>query len=217
MYLKNIFTRQKEHKEAGTNFIESDNLGTRHNTLSLANAYWFARMSMHNEEPYLLYKFDRERDAKEALLALPCIHIARDSKELICTKSIVFGYYKSENGVYEAIVCGHDLTFELWEKAKSSFIKHGGKPKGVGELEPEKTVLSPNNQKSPQTSQVSFVRKDSNKKMGETFVYLIYKAPDAASAKAFLQENLVQKEFYYLVVETPEGNYCRDIQGMYRE
>jgi len=48
-------------------------------------------------------------------------------------------------------------------------------------------------------------------------IYRVHKAPDAASAKAFLEQNPVTKQFYYIVVETPEGNYCRDIQGMYKE
>jgi hypothetical protein len=53
--------------------------------------------------------------------------------------------------------------------------------------------------------------------MGSTFVYRIHKAPDSASAKAFLEKNSITQKLYYLVVETPEGNYCRDIQGIYRE
>lgn len=41
--------------------------------------------------------------------------------------------------------------------------------------------------------------------------------PDAASARAFLQEYPVTQQLYYLVVETPQGNICRDIQGIYTE
>ena len=43
------------------------------------------------------------------------------------------------------------------------------------------------------------------------------RSPNAASAKAFLQQNPVTQNLFYLVVETPEGNYCRDIQGIYTE
>ena len=47
--------------------------------------------------------------------------------------------------------------------------------------------------------------------------YRIYKGPNAESAKAFLQKNPVDRKYYFLVIETPEGNYCRDVQGRYKE
>ena len=53
--------------------------------------------------------------------------------------------------------------------------------------------------------------------MGKSFIYRIYSSPDAASAKAFLDKNPVNQALLYLIVETPEGNYCRDVQGMYKE
>ena len=61
------------------------------------------------------------------------------------------------------------------------------------------------------------MREDRQEKMGKTFVYRIYQAPDAASAKAYLEQNPVHQQLYYVIVETPEGNYCRDIDGMYKE
>lgn len=65
--------------------------------------------------------------------------------------------------------------------------------------------------------EVTFVREDHRQVMGEDAIYRIHKCPDAASAKAFLKKNPVDRKFYHIVVETPEGNYCRDIQGIYKE
>jgi hypothetical protein len=48
-------------------------------------------------------------------------------------------------------------------------------------------------------------------------LYHIYKAPDAAAALAFLQDNPINQASVYLVVETPEGNYCRDRKGVFKE
>ena len=53
--------------------------------------------------------------------------------------------------------------------------------------------------------------------MENNYLYRIHEAPDAVSAKAFLKQNPVTKQHYYIVVKTPEGNYCRDIQGIYKE
>lgn len=71
--------------------------------------------------------------------------------------------------------------------------------------------------------EVKFVRKYSEKKTepltGATGVlhYEIYKARTAEAARTFLEGKVVNERLHYLVVETPEGNWGRDINGIYRE
>jgi hypothetical protein len=216
-FLSKLFGKPASDKTQAKSYKEKDNRGTRQDTESLASAYWMARISSPKKDPFVLYTFDTEKDAREALLVLPCIHVAEDSGKLICTETLIFGYYATKEGKYEAIVCGDDLTHELWEQAKTSFIRHGGHPRGQGELEPEKRTVPAQKAKAPQLGKVVFVREDRQNKMGVTFIYRIHKGPDAASAKAFLEQNPVTKQFHYIVVETPEGNYCRDVQGIYKE
>lgn len=201
-------------KKQPKSFTEKDNRGTRHDTLEIANSYWFARLGSPKKEPFVMYTFDNEEDARKALLELPCIHMAQDSQKLICTEVLIFGYYKTKQGKYEAVICGDDLTHELWQQAKDSFAKHGGKRKN--DLEPEKHAVRAK-AKEAKPAKVKFVREDRVQRYGVTMIYRVHKAPDAASAKAFLEQNPVNRQFYYIVVETPEGNYCRDIQGMYKE
>jgi len=198
-------------------YREKDNRGTFHDTFSKASSYWIARIQSPKKDPFILYTFETEKDAKEALLEIPCIHIAQDSGRMICTEVLTYGYYPTEGTKYEAILCGGDLTHVTWEIAKNSFIKHGGKPKGLGELEPPKSAPAAQTVKVPEPEKVKYVREDRQTKMGKTLIYRIYKAPDAASAKAFLDKNPVNQALLYFIVETPEGNYCRDIQGMYKE
>jgi hypothetical protein len=212
-FLKKLFGAGQKAKS----YREQDNRGTRHDTEDLASSYWFARQSSFKKDPFVLYTFDTEKDAREALLELPCIHVAEDSGKLICTEVLIFGCYRTKEGKYESIVCGDDLSHDLWEQAKASFIKHGGHPRGQGDLEPEKRSAPVKKASPPKPAKVVFVREDREAKMGVTFIYRIHRAPDAASAQAFLQQNPVTKQFYYIVVETPQGNYCRDIQGIYKE
>jgi len=215
-FLSKLFGKEAAAgKRYGNSFTAKDNMGTRQDSLSLANAYWLARISSSKKDPFVLYTFDTEKDAREALLELPCIHIAVDSQNLICTEVLVFGYYPTDDGKYEAIVCGDELTHELWEQAKASFSKHGGNRKN--DLEPEKRVTIAPKSKAAQPGKVVFVREDRQQQMGVTMIYRIHKGHDAASAKAFLEQNPITRQFYYIVVETPEGNYCRDVQGIYKE
>jgi hypothetical protein len=205
----------KDEKRLSLSFTEKDNLGTNYDTTSRGTAYWRSRMLQGPDYPFVIYYFDNEKNASEALLELPCIHIAEDSKKLICTEILDFGYYQKESGEYAAFICGKDLTYELWEQAKTNFAKHGGIH--INEQEPEKRATLISKATKAQPGKVVFVREESKQgMMGETAVHRIYKGPDAASAQAFLKQNPVTKNFYYIVVETPDGKYCRDIQGFYK-
>jgi hypothetical protein len=217
-FFRNLFGKKSAEKEQIPTFLyEKDNMGTRHDTLSIADSYWMARMTSPRKDPFVCYVFDDEEDARAALLELPCIHVALDTDKLICTEVLIFGYYQSENGKYEAILCGDDLTHERWEQAKASFIKHGGHPFRQGELEPVKFAGPAQGETGSRSGKVVFIREDRQQRAGATLIYRIHKGPDAATAKAFLEKNPVDQKLYYIIVETPDGNYCRDIQGIYKE
>lgn len=65
---------------------------------------------------------------------------------------------------------------------------------------------------------VIFIREDlSVLPTGNTATYRIHRASNAATAKQFLKNHPVNKPLLYIIVETPEGIYGRDIQGIYRE
>jgi hypothetical protein len=192
-------------------YREKDNRGTFQDTFSKASTYWIARMQSLKKDPFVLYTFESEKEAREALLEIPCIHIAQDTGRLICTEVLTYGYYLTEGTKYEAILCGGDLSHENWEIVKNSFIKHGGKPKGMGELEPPKSAAAPQPVKATEAEKVLFVREDRQVRQGKTLIYRVYKGSDLASAKAFLEKNPVNQALLYFIVETPEGNYCRDI------
>jgi tetratricopeptide (TPR) repeat protein len=48
-------------------------------------------------------------------------------------------------------------------------------------------------------------------------VYETYRASDAEAAKAFLLTKRVDRDLYYIVVETPCGNWGMDVEGLYLE
>jgi hypothetical protein len=213
-YWGNLFGKKEEDKKPQV-FTEKDNMGMRQDTLSKANTYWITRNMSQKFDPFAVYVFAREGDARDALLSLDCIHRANDTGKLICTKTLTFGYYQIEDGRFEAIIAGEELDHDLWTAAKENFIKHGGTRKN--DQEPEKKAAPPTVTTKPEPEKVTFVREDRQQKMGHTMIYRIYKAPDAASAKAFLAQNPINKNFFYIIVETPEGNYGRDIEGIYKE
>ncbi len=196
-------------------YTEKDNLGTRHDSKSISLAYWMGeRMNSTRKDPFVMFTFKDKEFAEAALLELPCIQVASDSKKLICTERLIFGYYAIED-VYEAILCGDALTIELFDQAKASFSKYGGEMKN--ELAPtQHATITPKTQAS-QSEKVVYVREDRQSGIGGTAIYRVHKGPDEQSAMAFLKENPVTQDLLYLVVETPEGNFCRDKMGIYKE
>jgi hypothetical protein len=112
-------------------------------------------------------------------------------------------------------LCGDDLTPDLWTCATDAFERRGGRRKTELQPQPRATTSVVSKASSPET--VRFVREDRNQRLGIASVYRVHEARDAATAKAFLQRTSVTRPNYYVVVETPDGNYCRDIQGIYRE
>ena len=66
---------------------------------------------------------------------------------------------------------------------------------------------------APQGNQPKFIRKERK----GTATYEVYRGTDVESAKAFLMPRKVDKPQYYVVVETPEGNWGMDVKGLYLE
>ena len=190
-------------------YMEKDNVGTRQDTLAKANGYWLGtRLQMDEKPPFSLYIFNSAEDAENALLELPFIHKAQDTKNLICDKVLEFGYYKVEDGEYEAIITGFDLSLDEFNMVEESFKKHGGKLKN--NLEPSGDVKS-----------TESVEGDKNNvKFRETltqdqYTYECYDGKTKADAMEFLKDKEVTKGLYYVCVYTPEGNFGRDINGIY--
>lgn len=119
---------------SGARYKESDNLGTRHDTFQQAVAWWMSMMTT-DKGAYLVYTFPNESSARKALLATPVVHEADRSKKLIATKPVVFGYYRRDDGVWEAELVGKSLTTDLWNAARDAFRSNGGTRKNERSLD----------------------------------------------------------------------------------
>ena len=60
---------------------------------------------------------------------------------------------------------------------------------------------------------VVFVREDKD----NNNIWMIYQAPAKADALEYLSKQEISVPSYYVVVETPEGNFGKDINGLYQE
>lgn len=207
MGLFNLFTSKKETKQKNE-FSASDNVGTLFSDKSQADAYWVARTAGQKFEPFLLYEFGIMNDAINGIKGNDFIHTCADGS-LICTEAFVFGIYENEKGKFEAFIAGWDITLAQWKQAKNSLDNNGGEL--VKEQKPGKEV-----KKETEKADISSVVHQSTDQSGPN-TYEVYSGPDAETAKEFLKTKNVMQPLYYVVVETPEGNYGRDKDGIYKE
>ena len=207
---------QSAPKQTG-GYYERDNVGTRQDTVSQANAYWLGeRFKMPVKPPFTLFTMPSKRAAEEVLLSLPFMHRAKDSGKIICDRIMTYGVYETTlngkpTGEYEVLITGFEFTLDEYNKAEEGFTKRGGKCKSHEAPDASVTVDT----RKGDASKVRY--KETVRGKDGVSTYEVYSAPDKASATAFLKTKPVTRKLYYIVVDTPEGSFGRDINGFYQE
>ena len=217
-WLSKLFGRSTPAAEK-TEYYERDNVGTRFTSADQAGAHRLVTRNAGIEEPCIDYCFKSESDARSTLMEVPCIKVARDSGNLVCTEILKFGVFKRYSDVDDAFIAlleGKDLTHDLWIAAKTAFERRGGQK--VAEVQPSKNAAA-SKKAYGNTNAVKFSHEETRPAglLGSLATYRYYNGPDKASAMAFLQKNPVTKGSFFLVVKTPDGVFCRDVQGFFEQ
>lgn len=231
-FLSNLFNKQKiessgqnnqskvvpskSHEFKGTAekpALAKDNVGTRMDTFDTARSYWISFMTSGNIPPFVCYKFTSEQDAMRGISNLSFIKKASDTGKLITlVPTLYYGYYEIDPGKWEVLICGDMLTIDMYNEAMEKLANAGGILKDRKEPKAKKATAT--SEKSASASQVSFSHKE---KKGES-TYHIYRGPSKEAAIEFLKTLKPITQYYvYHIVETPEGNFGRDKDGIYQE
>lgn len=220
-----IQAAQRSIKPSTTSpWLAQDNLGTRYQDAAHARTVWLAS-HLTTYTPVVIYHFPTLDAAHQAITQLSFIHEAADTGDLIATEVVEFGCFVNEDGQGEVMICGKGFTLNRWQEAMDKLAAAGGilhreqKP----EAQPSATITPAAPEERPavlaapaaptKTDSVTFVSED-HKGM---HTYRVHRAPSKAAAIAFLQANPVTQNYLYLIVETPEGDFGRDINGIYEE
>ena len=178
---------------------------------------YFASLLVKEPEPLIFYFFDDKDKAIQAFAEVSCIAVAEDSKKIICTDVFTFGVFpatgEDDSQTWGALLAGKSLSQDIWLEVKECFTKHGGKMRREEEVKAEKST-SHKQKKQGNPSLVKFSHERTDNAYGLA-TYVHYTAQSKADAMAWLQQNPVNKPSYFLVVETPDGSFCRDIQGFF--
>ncbi|MDR3217661.1 MAG: hypothetical protein LBU22_01555, partial [Dysgonamonadaceae bacterium] len=99
------------------------------------------------------------------------------------------------------------IKFQLNTVTADTFVA-GTNGSKKNDLEPEKTIR-PNVLADDDAQRVTFVSESKD----DSSVWMVYTAPSKADAMDFLSQQDIDKPLYYVVVETPEGNFGKDKDG----
>jgi hypothetical protein len=218
-FFQKIFGTKIE-KDNSHVYKEKDNIGTR---ILTADRYWASCDAWYlNGSPAMgaiYYSFKTKNDAYAAIREIPCIKVASDSKNLICLEIIEFGIFLNtdNNNSWDIFLQGPSLSISTHNEAKKSFIKHNGKK--IVDTPPINTKKKQNNNVSESDElagkTVIFVRNTVQIVQGFTCTKDIYEAPNKSMALEYLKSKNVNKQYYYIEIETPEGWVGKDIDGIY--
>jgi hypothetical protein len=198
-------------------YLENDNVGTRIDTEKKSKS-WIEAWELQGKPliSTIYYSFTEKSDAYSAMLEIPCIKRADDTKQLICTEVLQFGVYLDSNSNrWIACLMGSTLTSQTFNKAKKSFQKYNGQE--LSSIKPNQHAAEPF---SPQASKgseddVKFSCEIDLSKRGGVGIKKIYKAPNKTIALEFLKRKQIDEAFFYIEIETPEGWVGKDKDGIY--
>ena len=217
-FLKKLFGKTNKEKL----FNEKDNVGTWVYSDSVASSLTLARTIGDVIVPHLKYAFENEKDAMKAIEKLPCIKLAQDSGNLICTELLEFGVYPtnfiSDDGKifkYGYILLGNSLSYSLWEIAKKYCEEMGGQL--FSEQVPSKKKIKPNLKQNVGTSSIKFIREKKTVEYGVPTIRRYYKAPNKTIALEYLKGQTITKQQYFIVIETPQGAVAKDRLGIFEQ
>ena len=192
-------------------YTESMNLGTRYESYSAASAYWLTkRYGGSRCTPFALYIMPDVQAGWDALAQFPYISKAADTGKLITDRLAQYGSYEYERSgetICEAFFASDDISSGEFVDMEKVFAARGGKLMDK---------VSPHREREPEENAISPVSLKSKENIGGA-VYETYTAANRASAIAYLRQRAVDRRFYYVIVETPEGKFGRDIVGAFEQ
>lgn len=192
-----------------------NNMGTYFRDEEHAHDFWAAQYTL-NGPPVIICSFDTVDKAREAIITISFID-EKDGK-LMSTETVDYGCYETGQQKGEVIICGHEFSKVMYDEVKLKLKNAGGTIKQATPPKEQSRKPEVKAEKNDEDDKVTYV-KTSKRELapGVTAIYENYRAENEAAAKEFLAYKLIMQPLYYIVVDTPNGTWGKDIDGMYKE
>lgn len=208
-------TSVSAHRSAVDSFKEKDNVGTRLENVDQGILYWTDWRRNNKIPPFVAYTFNSMSDAEQAIMQLSYIKMASDTPKIIAMEPIYFGYFENPPGWFEVLVCGESFTQEMHREAMEKLAAAGGRLKDHKESTKKGKAASTKDTASSVSTLRTYHKGNPN---GTKCTYYIYRGPNKDAAIAYLKTiKLPIKPLVYHIVETSDGNFGKDKDGIYEE
>lgn len=165
---------------------------------------------------YVAYLFPAQPAAQSALLQLSFIKEGPGG-QLKCSREVEFGTYPHQ-GKHVVFIGGTSLHYALWREASAvlpelpnaEYFRVSEAPDVMLEIPDIEQLLR------DETLKVEHVenREGEGKDYSQ---YYVYRAPDKTNALEFLKRANVTEAGVHVIVQTPEGTWGKDENGIYQE
>jgi len=165
---------------------------------------------------YVAYRFPTMEEARGALLHLSFISEGPDG-QLKCSRELEFGFY-SHQGKWVSFVGGADMHYALWREASAILPELPQAEYFRVSTAPEVQLEVPDIEQLLRDEALNIEHVGNREGEGDDYSqYYVYRASDKRSALEFLKRANVSEAGVHVVVETPEGTWGKDENGIYEE
>ena len=180
------------------------------------NGFWVQADAAGGGLPHVAYQFPEYGQAFRALAQLSYLQQRTATRPLWSSAPIQLGIYQHDH-LFIAFVGGLRLTRTMWNEAAACLAKaDGGTLFRISDPPPLQVVL-PDLAARPDLATRIHPAREYTGERNDFSEYVVFEATDKSAAMTFLRLAKVTEPDVYVVVETPEGHWGRDIRGVYRE
>jgi hypothetical protein len=165
---------------------------------------------------YVAYRFPTMEDARAALLHLSFISEG-PGNQLRSSRELEFGLYPHQDK-WVCFVGGTDMHYALWREASAILPELPQAEYFRVSTAPDVQLEVPDIEQLLRDEALSIEHVENREGVGDDFSqYYVYRAPDKKGALDFLKRANVSEAGVHVVVQTPEGTWGKDENGIYEE
>lgn len=182
----------------------------------LQRSFWEQAEADPENFKYVAYRFPSMADARAALLHLSFISEAPGG-QLKCHRDLQFGFYPHQDK-FVCFVGGTELHYALWREASAVLPELPGAEYFRVSTAPEVMLEIPDIEQLLRDENLKVEHVENREGEGDDYSqYYVYKAPDKQNALEFLKRARVSEPGVHVIVQTPEGTWGKDENGIYQE
>ncbi len=165
---------------------------------------------------YVAYLFPTVSAAQAALLQLSFMTEGAGGL-LKCSRDVEFGVYPHQ-GKAVAFVGGTDLHYALWREASAVLPELANAEYFRVSEAPDVMLEIPDIEQLMRDDSLQVEHVENREGEGKDYSqYYVYRAPDKQNALEFLKRANVTEAGVHVIVQTPEGTWGKDENGIYQE